>query len=95
MTLQILLDETMAEAREEGLAEGQAEGSLRTLIHQVLKKLQRSKTIPEMAEELEETEDVIKRIVGVVKKYESNYDMDAICKELMSLVEEKESEDIS
>ena len=110
MTLQILLDETMAEAREEGLAEGlaegrekglaegraegRAEGSLRTLIYQVLKKLQRSKTIPEMAEELEETEEVIRHIVDVVKKYEPDYDVDAISKELMSLAEEKKSGDI-
>lgn len=93
MTLQILLDETMAEARKEGLAEGRAEGraegSLRTLIHQVLKKLQRGKTIPEMTEELEETEEVIKHIVDVVKNYEPDYDVDAICKELMSLIETK------
>ena len=64
------------------------------MIHQVLKKLQRSKTIPEMAEELEETEDIIKNIVDVVKKYEPDYDMDAICKELMALIEEKKSGDI-
>ena len=59
-----------------------------------MKKLQRNKTISEMAEELEETEDIIKNIVDVVKKYEPDYDMDAICKELMALIEEKKSGDI-
>ena len=43
----------------------------------------------EMTTELEETEEVIKHIVDVVKNYEPDYDVDAICKELMSLIETK------
>ncbi len=79
MTLQILLDETMEEARKEG----RAEGAYETLVQQIIKKQQKGKSISEIAEELEEEEDVITRIVNIVKKHEPNYDVDAICKELL------------
>lgn len=89
MTLQILLDETMAEAREEGLAEGRAEGRAegahKTLVQLIIKKLQKDKSIAEIAEDLEETENAIQSIVDILKKYEPNYDIEEICKELMSV----------
>ena len=83
MTLQILLDDT----REEGCAEG----DWRRLTQQVCRKLQKGKLISEIADELEETEETIHRIVTIAKQYEPDYDVEAICKELLSAKEETES----
>ena len=83
MTLQILLDDT----REEGCAEG----DWRRLTQQVCRKLQKGKLISEIADELEETEETIHRIVTIAKRYDLDYDVEAICKELLSAKEETES----
>ena len=61
-----------------------------TLIRLVCKKLQKDKSVPEIADELEESEETIRRIVTIAKQYDSDYDIDMICKELMSVKEEAE-----
>lgn len=76
MTLQVLLDDTKKDAYSEGQAN--------TLVRMVCKKLQKGKSISEMAEELETAEDEIRRIVEIAKRYESEYDIEAICKELIN-----------
>ena len=91
MTLQVLLDDTRKEAHEAG----RAEGDWRRLTQQVCKKLQKGKSVSEMADELEESEETIRRIVTIAKQYDSDYDMDAICKELLSMKEETGSEENS
>ena len=78
MTLQVLLDDTKKDAYSEGLAKGQAD----TLVRMVCKKLQKGKCLSEIAEELETAEDEIHRIVEIAKRYEPEYDIEAICKEL-------------
>ena len=89
MTLQILLDDTREEAREAG----RAEGDWRRLTQQVCRKLQKDKSISEIADELEETEETIDRIVTIAKRYEPDYDVETICKELLSVKEETEGEE--
>ena len=79
MTLQILLDDT------------RKEGEWMTLIRLICKKLQKGKSISEIADELEETEETINRIVTIAKRYDLDYDVEAICKELLSAKEETES----
>lgn len=76
MTLQVLLDDTKQE--------GRAEGELMRLIQQVCKKIQKGKTISEIADELEESEETISRIVYIAMKYAPEYDIEAICEELLS-----------
>lgn len=53
------------------------------LIQLVCKKLEKGKSISVIADELEETEENISRIVSVAKKYEPEYDVKAICEELL------------
>jgi len=81
MTLQILLDETMAEGRAEGLEEG----ARKTLVAQVCKKIQKGKLVSCIADELEETEERVQQIVDIAAKYGPDYDVEAICAELMSV----------
>ncbi|MGN0154001.1 MAG: Rpn family recombination-promoting nuclease/putative transposase [Lachnospiraceae bacterium] len=95
MTLQIFMDdarkeerklgraEGRAEGREEGRAEGRAEGQLINLIRQICKKLEKNKSVLEIADELEESEEDIRKIVTVMEKYTPEYDVEAICKELL------------
>ncbi len=86
MTLQVLLDDTKKDAYSEGLAkglaEGQAKGQANTLVRMVFKKLEKGKSLSEIAQELETTEDEIRRIVEIAKRYGPEYDIEAICKEL-------------
>ena len=91
MTLQILLDDTRKEAHKAG----RAEGEWGRLAQQVCKKLQKGKSVSEMADELEESEETICRIVTIAKQYDFDYDIDAICKELLSMKEETGSEENS
>ncbi|MDO4337023.1 MAG: hypothetical protein Q4C91_02935 [Eubacteriales bacterium] len=64
--------------REEGKAEGRTEGRLRMLIRQISRKLIRNKSPELIAEELEETMDVVLPICEAVKKYAPDYDCDRI-----------------
>ena len=56
-----------AEGKKDGLEEGIKEGELRgrnaQLVEQIKKKLDRGKSIPQIAEELEETEDRIQELM--------------------------------
>lgn len=53
--------------KEEGREEGIRKGRELKLADQISKKLRRGKIIPEIAEALEETEEVIKRIIEEYK----------------------------
>ncbi|MBP3204714.1 MAG: hypothetical protein J6M66_04755 [Lachnospiraceae bacterium] len=53
--------------REEERAEGRSEGESITLIRQVQRKLKRGKTLSEIADEVEETEEAVKPIVEAVQ----------------------------
>ena len=59
------------------------EGEWTKLIQQVCKKLKKGKFISVIADELEETEENISRIVSVAQKYEPEYDIETICEELL------------
>ena len=74
MTLQVLLDDTKKDAYSVGRAD--------TLVRMICKKLQKGKSISEIAQELETMEDEIRHIVEIAKRYEPEYDIEAICKEL-------------
>ena len=53
------------------------------LVEQVCKKLRKSKTAAEIAEDLEEDINEITRICRVAEKYAPDYDTEAIYNELM------------
>lgn len=56
------------EAREEGLKEGLAEGEQRKLCQLIEKKLAKGKSIPEIADDLEEEEETIRKLVDKLVK---------------------------
>ena len=72
------------EGLAEGRAEGRAEGDWIRLIKQVCKKLQKGKSITVIADELEEEEATIRCVVDVAAQYAPVYDMEKICRELLS-----------
>jgi predicted transposase/invertase (TIGR01784 family) len=64
--------------RDEGLSEGILKGEEYKLIRQVCRKLIKGKSIPEIAEDLEEDEDVIRDICLDAKEFAPEYDADKI-----------------
>ena len=85
MTLQVLLDDT----KREGYKEGNREGNLQRLIHQICRKLQKGKNIPDIADELEETEDVIADIAAVIEQCGTDCDEELISKKVLETQQEK------
>ena len=73
----------IAEGREAGRAEGRTEGDLRRLIILVYKKLQKQKSVVQIAEELEETEEGIRPIYEAVFQNLSDFDAERICSILL------------
>ena len=61
--------EGRAEGRELGLAEGLAEGRARTLLTQIQKKYAKGKSLPQIAEELEEEVESLCPLYDLVTKY--------------------------
>ena len=90
MTLQIFMDDARREerkiGREEGLKEGHEEGlkegADRYLIGQICKKLARNLSAEEIADNLEEDIEDVKRIVEVAKAFAPQYDIDQIYEKL-------------
>lgn len=70
--------------RDEGRKEGREEGAERKLISMVCKKMAKEKTVAEIADELEEAENVISRIYDAAKQYAPSYDVDAIYEEMFA-----------
>jgi predicted transposase/invertase (TIGR01784 family) len=63
---------------EEGLAEGKKEGEEYMLISLVCRKLSKDKSIPEIAEDLEEDEEVIRDICLDAEEFAPEYDADKV-----------------
>ena len=56
-------EDGVLEGRREGIKEGELRGRNAQLVEQIKKKLDRGKSIPQIAEELEETEDRIQELM--------------------------------
>ncbi len=63
----LIREEERAEGRIEGRAEGRSEGETINLIRLVQHKLKRGKTLPKIADEMEETEEAVRPIVEAVQ----------------------------
>lgn len=70
------------EGKEEGREEGREEGSLLKLIAQVCKKIEKGKTLEDIAEALEEEVSVIEPIYHKVKESAPPYDPEQILEQL-------------
>lgn len=71
------------EGRAEGYSSGIAEGTVRYLVASVVKKVQKNKTLDQIADELEESVETIQPIYDIVKKHAPEYDADTITTEVL------------
>ena len=71
------------EGLQEGREEGREEGEWISLIQMVYKKLKKGKVVSEITAELEESEERIGKIVTTIEQHTPEYNVEAICKELM------------
>ena len=81
------VEEGRAEGYSSGIAEGRAsgiaEGTVRYLVASVVKKVQKNKTLDQIADELEESVEDIQPIYDIVKKHAPEYDVYAITTEVL------------
>lgn len=87
---QLLMEEGRREGREEGRQEGRqsgiSDGEQYKLISQVLKKLKKNCGVSEIADMLEEDEDIIQLICDTAQKYAPDYD-ETKCTELLEQIQ--------
>ena len=89
------VEEGRAEGYSSGIAEGRAsgiaEGAVRYLVASVVKKVQKNKTLEQIADELEESVKDIQPIYDIVKKHAPKYDVDVITTEVLETRENKKA----
>ena len=86
MTFQDILDDEYERGIGEGIQQGtkqEQRKNLCKLIRQVLKNHKAGKTIEEIADVLDESEDYIRRIVEVSEKFAPEYDVEKIADALL------------
>ena len=87
---QLLMEEGRREGREEGRQEGRqsgiSDGEQYKLISQVLKKLKKNCGVSEIADMLEEDEDIIQLICDTAQKYAPDY-AETKCTELLEQIQ--------
>ena len=76
-------EEGRIEGRKEGRIEGREEGRIKTLVALVCKKLAKGMEAADIADMLEEEEDVIQDICNAARRYEPDYDIESITEELL------------
>ena len=76
------VEEGRAEGYSSGIAEGRAEG-YRRLVNSIIKKLQKNKSLEQIADELKESVETIQPIYDIVKKHAPEYDADTITTEVL------------
>lgn len=73
-----ILRQGIAQGLSQGLSQGRSEGETKKLISLVCKKLAKGKEIKEIAEVLEEKENIIAAICEAAAAHAPEYDIDAI-----------------
>lgn len=68
---------------KEGYSSGIAKGDVGRLVNSIIKKLQKNKSLEQIADELEESVEDIQPIYDIVKKHAPEYDVDAITTEVL------------
>lgn len=79
------------EGRAEGYSSGIAEGAVHHLVASVVKKVQKNKTLDQIADELEESVETIQPIYDIVKKHAPEYDADTITTEVLEARENEKA----
>lgn len=68
---------------KEGYSSGISKGDVGRLVNSIIKKLQKNKSLEQIADELEESVETIKPIYDIVKKHAPEYDADTITTEVL------------
>ena len=76
---------------EEGYSSGIAKGDVSRFVNLIIKKIQKNKSLEQIADELEESVETIQPIYDIVKKHAPEYDVDAIT---MEVPEARENEKV-
>ena len=74
----------LRQGREEGREESLTRGEEKTLLSQIIEKVKKEKSVPEIAEALEKDEASISRRVEIISRYAPEYDLEAILDEVMN-----------
>ena len=94
MMFDLTYEKQMENAKREwfndGVEEGRAEGAVHHLVASVVKKVQKNKTLEQIADELEESVEDIQLIYDIVNKHAPEYDVDAITAEVLEVQEKYE-----
>ena len=89
------VEEGRAEGYSAGIAKGResgiAEGEVHHLVASVVKKMQKNKTLEQIADELEESVEDIQPIYDIVKKHAPEYDVDVITTEVLEARENEKA----
>ncbi len=89
MTLRDMLDDEFERGIEQGIERGIEQGidigELRQITKLVCAKLKKGKTIQTIAEETEESEDVVREIVVIAEKHAPDYDVTKIADEIAAV----------
>lgn len=78
--MEIGREEGHAEGLAEGLTKGRNEGDLRRLLLLIVKKIQKNKSLTQIADELEEDSETIQPLYNIVLQHMPDFDMDEIMK---------------
>ena len=73
----------LRQGREEGREEGLTRGEEKTLLSQIIEKVKKEKSVPEIAEALEKDEASISRRVEIISRYAPEYDLEEILDEVL------------
>lgn len=68
---------------KEGYSSGISKGDVGCLVNSIIKKLQKNKSLEQIADELEESVETIQPIYDIVKKHAPEYDADTITTEVL------------
>ena len=91
LTYEKQMENAKREWYNDGKTEGKAEGMMYHLVSSIAKKVQKNKSLEEIADELEEPVETIQPIYDIVKKHAPEYDIDVITTEVLETREnEKE-----
>ena len=87
LTYEKQMENAKREWYNDGVEEGRAEGAVHHLVASVVKKVQKNKTLDQIADELEESVEDIHPIYDIVKKHAPEYDADTITTEVLEAQE--------
>ena len=68
---------------KEGYSSGISKGAVGRPVNSIIKKLQKNKSLEQIADELEESVETIQPIYDIVKKHAPEYDADTITTEVL------------